>query len=266
MRVSFIVLAVLFLAAAIWLVGFAWPLSQGYQSFLPMVRDKLNRSYERPFDRTILRQDLVSSGFLLGQAAFVRIFKQESRLELWMREAGKSDFSIFRTYEICKFSGLLGPKLAEGDKQSPEGFYQVARSQLNPSSQRHLSFNIGFPNVYDRAQNRTGTYLMVHGGCSSIGCYAMTDEGVDEIYAIVEAALDSGQGEVPVHIFPFKMVEKNLAKYSDHEWADFWQNLKQGYDLFEQYKVPPKAGVCGTKYVFNGDVGSKDCKPVTGWG
>ena len=128
-------------------------------------------------------------------------------------------FAPFETYPICAWSGELGPKLAEGDRQAPEGFYAVGLKQLNPNSNYHRAFNLGFPNAYDRALGRTGSFLMVHGDCVSIGCYAMTDQGIDEIYRIVEAALHQGQREVPVHAFPFRMTEKAMAEKAGHRWA-----------------------------------------------
>ena len=250
-----------------WIGVFAWPMSQGYHSLIDLIRDKTDRSYTRPFDRDDLRADLVAAGFRFGDAAFIRIFKQESRLELWMASTkGNGAFELFRTYEICNYSGDLGPKLREGDRQSPEGFYQIAASQMNPNSRHHLAFNLAFPNVFDRAWDRTGTYLMVHGGCSSIGCYAVTDEKVDQIYAIVEAAQQRGQREVPVHIFPFAMDAANLTKFAGHRWAGFWQNLKTGYDLFEADKVPPIVGVCDKAYVFGDETNTENCELVSGWG
>ena len=106
-------------------------------------------------------------------------------------------FERFATYPICRWSGRLGPKFREGDRQAPEGFYTVDAEQLNPNSRMHRSFNLGFPNAYDQAHGRTGSFLMVHGGCASIGCYAVTDPAVDEIWRMVTAALEQGQARFP---------------------------------------------------------------------
>ena len=258
------VIAAILVLAALWGGLYAWPRSQGYYSIADLIRDWSDKSYTRSFDRSGLRADLVAAGFRMGDAVFIRIFKQENRLELWLSHDGA--YRLFRSYPICRFSGKLGPKLAEGDHQAPEGFYQIARSQMNPKSRRYLAFNLGFPNIFDRNNGRTGSYLMVHGGCSSVGCYAMTDEKVDEIYALMEAAFRRGQGEVPVHIFPFELTDEALAAHGDSEWADFWANLKTGYDLFEQTGVPPVVGACGTTYVFNEETQRADCQLVTGWG
>lgn len=197
---------------------------------------------------------LTEGGFRLGSPAFIRIFKQENALEVWLARGGT--YSLFATYPICHWSGALGPKIAEGDGQSPEGFYTVGLKQLNPSSAYYRAFNLGFPNAYDRAHGRTGSFLMVHGDCLSIGCYAMTDQGIDDIYAIVEAALREGQADIPVHAFPFRMAGDKLVAMAEHRWSTYWANLKEGYDRFEATEKPPTASVCGGHYVFDGAAGA----------
>lgn len=191
-------------------------------------------------------EELAARGLEPGAPVFLRIFKQESDLELWAR-AGE-DYVLVKTYPICAWSGELGPKLKEGDRQSPEGFYQVTSGALNPNSRFHLSFNLGFPNRYDRAHGRTGSFLMVHGNCVSIGCYAMTDPAIEEIYRLVEAGLKAGQGAVRVHIFPFRMTDENMAAQAGSRWFAFWQNLKTGYDAFERDRRPPDITVSGKSY------------------
>ncbi|MCC6919034.1 MAG: murein L,D-transpeptidase [Alphaproteobacteria bacterium] len=205
---------------------------------------------------------LAQAGLSAGDAAFIRIFKQESQLELWLKHDGR--YVLFETYPICAWSGLLGPKQKEGDGQSPEGFYEVGRKQLNPNSAYHLAFNLGYPNAYDRALGRTGSALMVHGACASIGCYAMTDRFITEIYGLVEAALNRGQRSVPVHVFPFRMTAETVAVHGDSAWAPFWANLKQGYDAFEASGAPPAAYACAGRYGF-GDQGRAGCDRVTAW-
>ena len=147
-------------------------------------------------------------------------------------------------------SGTLGPKLAEGDCQAPEGFYFVANRHLNPRSTYHLSFNLGFPNAYDLAHGRTGSHLMVHGSDMSIGCFAMTDPGIEEIYTLCAAALAKGQPFFRVHIFPFRMNEERMTKAAGDPWEEFWKNLKEGHDLFERNHVPPEVNVQDKRYVF----------------
>ena len=152
---------------------------------------------------------LKAQGLAPGAPVFLRIFKLESELEIWMEKDGR--YQLFATYPICLWSGRLGPKLREGDRQAPEGFYAVTKEELNPNSRWHRSFSLGFPNEFDRSLGRTGSFIMVHGGCQSVGCFAMTNDVVDEIWRLVTAALDSGQPAFNVQVFPFRMTEKNLA-------------------------------------------------------
>ncbi len=191
---------------------------------------------------------LTAHGLSLGAPVFIRIFKREFELEVWMKRG--DSFHRFATYPICRWSGALGPKLAEGDSQAPEGFYAVDAKALNPASRWHRSFNLGFPNVFDRAHQRTGSLIMVHGGCGSIGCYAMTDPVVDEIWRIVTAALKGGQPRFHVHVFPFRMTAENLERRAAARWAPFWRELKRGHDAFEETFVPPKVSVCQGRYAF----------------
>jgi murein L,D-transpeptidase YafK len=191
---------------------------------------------------------LAKHGLEPGVPIFLRVYKLESELELWVQKDGR--FELFATYPICMWSGRLGPKLKEGDRQAPEGFYTVTKEALNPNSRMHLSFNLGFPNVYDRGKGRTGSFLMVHGGCASIGCYAVTDNVVDEIWRLVTAALDNGQARIPVHAFPFRMTARNMWLRKGDRWAGFWAELKEGHDHFERSKIPPVVSVCGGRYVF----------------
>jgi murein L,D-transpeptidase YafK len=211
--------------------------------------------------------------FQMGSPVFVRIFKQEGQLELWLRHNGR--FALYRTYPVCKWSGRLGPKIREADYQSPEGFYSVSAKQLNPRSNYHRAFNVGYPNAFDRQRGRTGGLVMVHGACKSVGCFAMTDRGIDEIYGFVAAAISAGQREVPVHIFPFRMTESAIARETGGgwlafvgaggmpQWASFWRNLKEGYDIFEQTGEPPAAYACGDRYAF--DANSQSCQRIAGW-
>jgi murein L,D-transpeptidase YafK len=190
---------------------------------------------------------LAARGLARGNPVFLRIFKREQELELWMKKGGS--FVLFASYPVCRYSGELGPKLREGDYQAPEGFYTVERSQLNPHSAYRRSFNLGFPNLYDSANGRTGSFVMVHGACMSAGCYAMTDPVIDEIWELVTAALDGGQKRFSVHVFPFRMTELQFAIHSTGPWDGFWQDLKRGYDLFESSHTPPQIGVCAKRYV-----------------
>jgi len=207
------------------------------------------RSREATADvRKHLDDELLVKDLRLGAPVFLRIFKESWELEVWVE--CDSTFAHFKTYEICSYSGTLGPKTRVGDLQAPEGFYFVTPSRLNPSSQFHLSFNLGYPNAYDRAHGCTGSALMVHGSCVSIGCFAMTDPRIEEIYTMVDAALRAGQPYVRVHIFPFRMTREGLRMEDDSPWVEFWANLYQGYAHFERTGRPPNVEVSAGKYVF----------------
>ena len=211
--------------------------------------------------RNSLEERLRIAELKSGSEVFIRIFKREAELEVWLRD--EDQFRRLHTYPICYHSGFLGPKLMEGDNQSPEGFYSVTAKQLNPGSRYYRAFNIGFPNEYDQAHGRTGSALMVHGNCVSIGCYAMTDEGIAEIYQLVSSALRSGQQRVGVHIFPFRMTDQNLRSQPPGPWRKYWDNLREGYDLFEDTQIPPKVSVCAKRYAFGATTGN--CKVIAGW-
>lgn len=195
----------------------------------------------------VLNAGFATYNTTLGTPVYIRIFKEERELELWVQTPAET-YALFKTYPICNHSGDLGPKLKEGDRQSPEGFYTVTKSALNPNSSYHLSFNLGFPNRFDRAQGRTGSFLMVHGDCVSIGCYAMTDPAIEEIYVAVEAALNNGLSAVPVHAFPFRPTPQRMSEASGHQWEDFWQQLAPAYRAFAQTSRPPQVSVIGDEY------------------
>lgn len=197
-----------------------------------------------------LTTKLSSKSLSLGDPVFIRIFKQSRELELWIKPASGDKFQLFETYPIVAMSGKLGPKLAEGDKQAPEGFYFVSKPRMNPQSRYHLAFNIGYPNTYDQAHKRTGSALMVHGNQVSIGCFAMTDEKIEEIYTICDAALNNDQTFFRVHSFPFRLTKQRLDNQKDHKWHSFWTSLKPGYDHFENDRRPPNVLLKDGEYRF----------------
>lgn len=200
--------------------------------------------------RPNLEEELNIAELQWGRPIYLRIFKEEQELEVWVK--GHETFRLFKTYTICTYGyGALGPKTRQGDGQAPEGFYYVAPHRLNPVSNFHLSFDLGYPNKFDRSHNRTGTNLMVHGSCVSIGCYAMTDERIEEIYALADAALRNGQPYFRVHVFPFRMTTQNIETHRESEWFSFWENLKEGYGFFERNgNTPPNVEVNHGCYVF----------------
>ena len=200
--------------------------------------------------RPSLEKDLTTKGLQYGAPVFIRAFKEELELELYVLNRKTGKFDLFRTYPIAKASGDLGPKLAEGDGQVPEGFYSVPPGAMKPDSTYHLAFNIGYPNACDRAHGRTGSAIMIHGNRVSIGCLAMTDAKIEEIYTLCTAAHAGGQAAFKVHIFPFRMTEKRMAGVAGSTWESFWKNLKLGYDLFEITHIPPAFTVKDGQYRF----------------
>jgi murein L,D-transpeptidase YafK len=189
-------------------------------------------------------------------AVFIRIFKESSELEVW-KEKRDGTYGLLKTYQICRWSGELGPKIAEGDRQAPEGFYTVTPGQMNPKSSYYLSFNIGYPNAFDRSLGRTGSHLMVHGACSSSGCYSMTDEDAGELFALARDAFRGGQRAFQIQAFPFRMTAENMAKHRDSKHLAFWKMLKTGSDHFDVTHRPPKVDVCNKRYVFDADAAGR---------
>ncbi|MEG3110260.1 MULTISPECIES: peptidoglycan meso-diaminopimelic acid protein amidase [Pantoea] len=186
---------------------------------------------------------------LLGTPVYIQIFKEERTLELYGKIG--NEYRLLDTYRICNFSGGLGPKRRQGDFKSPEGFYNVKLNQLKPDSRFYRAINIGFPNQYDRDQGYNGNYLMIHGDCKSIGCYAMTNAYMDEIFNYVDAALRNGQPEVSISIYPFRMTESNMQRHRYSTYANFWRELQPGYAYFDKYHQPPTVNVTSGKYVMN---------------
>ena len=197
----------------------------------------------------------------------IRTYKKEAELEIWKKKSS-GEYALLKTYPMCRWSGQLGPKKREGDMQVPEGFYTIAPGQMNPTSHYYLSFNVGYPNAYDRAYGRTGGNVMVHGVCSSAGCFSMTDEQVADIYAIARESFAGGQREIQLQSYPFHMTAQNLAKFRLDPNIAFWKDLKNGSDHFEVTKSEPSVTVCGKRYVFDatpkGDVSaSEPCPALT---
>jgi murein L,D-transpeptidase YafK len=188
-------------------------------------------------------------GMAANAPILVRIFKKESELEVW-KLTGEGDYALLKTFPICRWSGRLGPKTQQGDRQAPEGFYAVTPRLMNPNSSYYLSFDTGYPNAYDRAHGATGSALMVHGACSSAGCFAMTDEGIAEIYALARDAFSGGQKAFQVQAFPFRMTAENLVRHRSDPNIGFWRQLKEGSDRFEAIRREPVVSVTAGQYTF----------------
>jgi len=217
----------------------------GCQGGLDDLTPKAQRSVP---NKLITKMKAKSMSF--GSPIAIRIFKQEGDLEVWKQKTN-GRYALLKSYKICKWSGKLGPKFKEGDRQAPEGFYSVKPYQMNPNSSYYLSFNMGFPNKFARSRGRTGTYLMIHGACSSAGCFSMTDEQIAEIYALARDTFSGGQKSFQIQSFPFRMTPAKMFEYRDNPNFAFWKMLKIGYDHFETTKRPPNVEVCGKKYQFN---------------
>ncbi|TFF21919.1 murein L,D-transpeptidase [Jiella endophytica] len=191
-----------------------------------------------------------ANGMGVNSPILVRLFKEESDMEVWKQKTDGT-YALLKTYKICAWSGKLGPKTKEGDRQAPEGFYTVTPAQLNPKSNYHLAINMGYPNAFDRANGRTGQHLMIHGSCNSSGCYAMDDEQVQEIYSLARYSFDGGQRAFQIQAYPFRMTPKNMARHKNSDHYAFWQMLKRGSDYFETTRLAPNVGVCERSYIFD---------------
>jgi murein L,D-transpeptidase YafK len=215
-------------------------------SILPM-----SEKAARPLPEKLVKE-IESKNMDKESPILVRLFKEESELEVWKQDR-EGRFALLKTYPICRWSGELGPKIKEGDRQAPEGFYTITPGQMNPNSQYYLSFDLGYPNAYDRAYGRTGAQLMVHGDCSSRGCYSMTDEQISEIYALGRDSFFGGQKSFQVQAYPFRMTAQNFAKHRNNPNIAFWKMLKKGNDHFEVSRLEPKVNVCEKRYVFDAE-------------
>lgn len=212
----------------------------------PRVREAY-RSTSTSLKNELMQKEINSYEFEL----FIRIFKEEEKLETWLKHRSSDMFVLFKSYDFCAASGVLGPKRKQGDYQVPEGFYYIDR--FNPASWFHLSLGINYPNPSDRILgNKTnlGGDIFLHGACVSVGCVAITDEWIEEVYMLAVEAKTQGQSRIPVHIFPSRAMPSKCATSSQHQ--NFWCNLETGYTLFKQDKttVPvPNVDAHGT-YIF----------------
>lgn len=193
-----------------------------------------------------LAERLAEAGFRSGAPMLMRIFKETSELELWLEKGDR--YHLFATYPICHWSGTLGPKLREGDKQTPEGFYTITNRQLRHIGRWPRAINLGYPNAFDRAHGRNGSYILMHGGCSSVGCFAMTNPVMGEVYGLAKAAIRGGQRHIPMHVFPFRMTDEALAQHAASAWHGFWSTLQEGYKSLARTGRPPRISVCEGQY------------------
>lgn len=242
------------------LAGVVAPLLAGCNDSLESIDlSKVSNKVEYQLSGKIV-EEMRKKNMSRNSPIMLRIVKEEGELEVW-KARNDQRFEKLVGYRICAWSGRLGPKVKEGDRQAPEGFYELTQANLNPNSKYYLAINTGFPNTYDRANGRYGTNLMIHGACSSSGCYSMTDEQVLEIYALARDAFRGGQKTIQLQALPFRMTAENMARHRMSPHFDFWKMLKVGYDNFEVTKRPPEVAVCNKTYVFNQDTGGKGLNP-----
>ncbi len=188
-----------------------------------------------------------ASNLTWGNPVFIRIYKQESVLEVWVKK--NHSYVLFKSYPICYYSGNIGPKTKMGDAQAPEGIYQIKAKQLNPNSNYHLSLNIGYPNAFDLFHGYTGNFIMIHGNCVSIGCFAMTDPIIEEIWTLLASSLTKGQQNIPVHIFPFSNMSAELSKHKGNKHYQFWKQLAPIDSVFNTTAIIPDVRIIAGKYI-----------------
>jgi len=196
-----------------------------------------------------LKKEITKKGIDAGSfEIYIRAFKHNEILEIWLKSKSAKEYVLFKAYEICSSSGVLGPKRKQGDGQVPEGFYNV--SVFNPYSNYHLSLGVSYPNASDKiiGKGNLGGDIMIHGNCVTIGCIPLTDNIIKEVYVLAVEAKNSGQQTIPIHIFPCKMDKKGMDfLINEYEGKNnlisFWKNLKVVYDYFENNKKIPKINV-----------------------
>jgi murein L,D-transpeptidase YafK len=175
---------------------------------------------------------------------FIRAFKKEKQLEIWVKKKSDTTYQYFKTYNFCSLSGTVGPKRKQGDGQTPEGIYHIDR--FNPQSNFYLSLGINYPNASDKilVSSNPGGDIFIHGSCVTIGCIPITDEYIKELYLLCVEARNNGQLKIPVYLFPMHLTPENLQLLQKRDVNEsvkkLWTNLKEVFDYFECYKkVPP---------------------------
>ncbi|MFD2584056.1 murein L,D-transpeptidase family protein [Pedobacter vanadiisoli] len=213
--------------------------------------ERVEKAYNEKWET--LRKFVQADGFGDRFSMLINAYKSEGKLEVWLKADADKDYKLFRTYDFCAHSGTLGPKVIEGDGQTPEGFYYI--NVFNPMSNFHLSLGINYPNTVDNARTgkdrKPGGDIYIHGNCVTVGCIPLTDEKIKEIYVLAVEARNTGQEKIPVNIYPFKMTNINMKKYITQfpAQANFWKSLQAGYLAFEQHKIQPEVSEVKGIYV-----------------
>ncbi len=196
----------------------------------------------------LLAAEFAAKGLKLGSPVFIRIYKQNSKMELWVQQGAR--YVLFKTYGICRWAGGLGPKMYEGDRQSPEGLYHISSEDLIVNPRWHRAMNINYPNQFDVVNGRGGSGILIHGKCGSVGCFAIQDANVEEVYDAVRAALHNGQSNIPVLALPFRFAKYAPTVEDTMNMNDFWSDLRRADLLFDRDRLPPVAYVCDGRYFF----------------
>jgi murein L,D-transpeptidase YafK len=233
------------------------------------------KTFPRPSEALQNKEDTLQKQFAEkklqwpAKYIYIRSFKYDSQLEVWVKNEIAAPFQLFKTYKVCALAGTLGPKRMEGDYQVPEGFYYI--SDFNPNSSYYLSLGINYPNLSDKILSdslRPGSGIYIHGSCVTVGCIPITDQQIDELYILAAYAKDQGQDFIPVHIFPVRFNKEKSVKYlesltkDDASLKKFADRLEDAFDYFEKYKQLPVVMI-GTngEYIIN-DVPPKKSKLV----
>jgi len=201
--------------------------------------ERVEKAYDEKWET--LQKFIKAAGYGNDFSMLINAYKAEGKLEVWLKAKSGKSYSLFRIYDFCAHSGTLGPKVVEGDGQTPEGFYYI--NVFNPMSSFHLSLGVNYPNAVDLARTgkkrKTGGDIYIHGNCVTVGCIPLTDEKIKEVYVLAVEARNSGQDNIPVNIYPFKMTDANIKKYSAQFPAQliFWKTLQLGYLAFEKNKT-----------------------------
>lgn len=202
--------------------------------------ERVRTAYDQKWD--ILKKELSKENINGAFNMYITAYKSEGKLEIWLKNKPQKKYKLFKTYNFSAHSGTLGPKVKQGDLQTPEGFYNI--NVFNPKSNYYLSLGINYPNNVDllrSGRENPGNDIYIHGDQVTIGCIPLTDEKIKEVYLLAVEARSNGQKHIPVHIFPFKMTEANLRKYTIQypKQIAFWKNLQPGYTYFEKHNTLP---------------------------
>ena len=213
--------------------------------------ERVERAYNEKWET--LEKFLKTADFVNDFSMLINAYKAEGKLEVWLKSKSAKSYSLFRTYDFCAHSGALGPKVIEGDGQTPEGFYYI--NVFNPMSNFHLSLGVNYPNAVDLARTgknrKPGGEIYIHGNCVTVGCIPLTDEKIKEVYILGVEARNNGQDRIPVNIYPFKMTNGNMQKFSTQFPAQlsFWKTLQPGYLGFEKHRNMANVKEVKGKYI-----------------